>query len=104
MVFLLCGRLPCRSAVVVSLRPLSICHGSWWLVSALFPSLSLFFTVPIFSWLPLLLRQGLWVCYVALPMVVRTLAVGPGVSYASSLSFALFQALGLLLPGATLLR
>ena len=27
-------------------------------------------------------------CYLALPMVVRTLAVGPGVSYASWLSFA----------------
>ena len=26
--FLLCGRLPFRSAVVVSLRPLSVCHGS----------------------------------------------------------------------------
>ena len=64
-------------------------------MSALFPSLSLFFTVPIFSWLPLLLRQGPWVCYVALPMVVRTLAVGPGVYYASCLSFALHQALGL---------
>ena len=75
MVFLLSGGLPCRGAVVVSLRPLSICHG--------FPGLSLFFTLPIFSWLPLLLRQGPWVCYVALPMVVRTLAVGPGVSYAS---------------------
>ena len=37
-------------------------------MSVLFPSLSLFFTVPIFSWLPLLLRQGPWVCYVALPM------------------------------------
>ena len=27
-VFLLCGRLPFRSAVVVSLRPLSVCYGS----------------------------------------------------------------------------
>ena len=26
--FLLCGSLPYRSAVVVSLRPLSVCHGS----------------------------------------------------------------------------
>ena len=40
-------------------------------------------SVPIFSWLPLRLRQRPGVCYVALPMVVRTLAVGPGVSYAS---------------------
>ena len=48
-------------------------------MTALFPSLSLFLTVPIFSWLPLLLRQGPWVCYLALPMVVRTLAVGLGV-------------------------
>ena len=41
-------------------------------------------------------------CYLALPMVVRTLAVGPGVSYASWLSFALHQALGLLVPVAIL--
>ena len=41
-------------------------------------------------------------CYLALPMVVRTLAVGPGVSFASWLSFALHQALGLLVPVATL--
>ena len=34
------GSLPFRSGVVVSLRPLSVCHGSWWLVTALFPSLS----------------------------------------------------------------
>ena len=101
--FLLCGSLPFSSAVVVSLRPLSVCHGSWWLVTALFPSMSLFLPVPIFSWLHLLLRQGPWVCYLALPMVVRTLAVGPGVSYASWLSFALHQALGLLVPVATLL-
>ena len=45
---------------------------------ALFSSLSLFFPVPIF-WLPLRLRQEPGVCYVALPMVVRTLPVGPGV-------------------------
>ena len=68
----------------------------------LFPSLSLFLPVPIFSWLHLLLRQGPWVCYLALPMVVGTLAVGPGVSYASWLSFVLHQALGLLVPVATL--
>ena len=37
-------------------------------------------------------------CYFALPMVVRTLAVGHGVSYASWLSFALHQALGVLVP------
>ena len=43
-------------------------------------------------------------CYLALPMVVRTLAVAPGVSYASWLSFALHQALGLLVPVATLLH
>ena len=39
-------------------------------MTALFPSLSLFFPVPIFSWLHLLLRQGPWVCYLALLMVV----------------------------------
>ena len=43
-------------------------------------------------------------CYLALPMVVCTLAVGPGVSYASWLSFSLHQALGLLVPVATLLH
>ena len=39
------GSLPFRSGVVVSLRPLSVCHGSMWLVPAFFPSLSLSFTV-----------------------------------------------------------
>ena len=43
------GSLPFRSGVVVSLRPLSVCHGSLWLVTALFPSLSLYLPVPIFS-------------------------------------------------------
>ena len=43
-------------------------------------------------------------CYLALPMVVRTLTVGPGVSYASCLSFALHQTLGLLVPVTTLLH
>ena len=100
----MCGSLPFRSGVVVSLRHLSVCHSSLWLVTALFPSLSLYFPVPIFSWLHLLLHQGPWVCYLALPMVVRTLTVGPGVSYASYLSFTLHQALGLLVPVAPLLH
>ena len=39
------GCLPFQSGVVVSLRPLSVCHGSLWLVPALFPSLSLSFPV-----------------------------------------------------------
>ena len=39
------GSLPFWSGVVVSLRPLSICHGPMWLVPALFPSLSLSFPV-----------------------------------------------------------
>ena len=39
------GSLPFRSGVVVSLRPLSVGHGSMWLVPALFPSLSLSFPV-----------------------------------------------------------
>ena len=30
------GRLPFMSGVVVSLRPLSVCHGSLWLVTALY--------------------------------------------------------------------
>ena len=45
-VFLFCDSLPFRSAVVVSLRPLLVCHGSGWLVPAFFPSLSLFLPVP----------------------------------------------------------
>ena len=55
------GSLPFRSGVVVSLRPLSVCQGSWSLVPALFPGLSLSLPVPIFSWLLLLIRQVLWV-------------------------------------------
>ena len=94
------GSLPFRSAVVVSLRPLSVCHGSLWLVTALFPSLSLSLPIPIFSWLLLLLRQVPWVCYLTFPMVVRTLAV----SYASCLPFALLRALGILVPVASLLH
>ena len=39
------GSLSFRSGVVVFLRPLSVCHGSMWLVPALFPSLSLSFPV-----------------------------------------------------------
>ena len=39
------GSLLFRSGVVVSLRPLSVCHGSLWLVPAFFPSLSLSFPV-----------------------------------------------------------
>ena len=73
------GSLPFRSGVVVSLRPLSVCHGSLWLVTAPFTCLSLSLLVPIFSWLLLLLRQVPWVCCLTFPMVVRTLAVGPGV-------------------------
>ena len=34
------GSLPFRSGVVVSLHPTSVCHGSMWLVPALFHSLS----------------------------------------------------------------
>ena len=103
-VFLLGGNLPFRRGVVVSLHPLSVCHGSLWLVTALFPSLSLTLPVPIFSWLLLLLRQVPWVCCLTFPMVVRTLAVGPGVSYASCLPFALLRALGMLVPVVSLLH
>ena len=39
------GSLPFRSGVIVSLRPLSVCHGSMWLVPTFFPSLSLSFPV-----------------------------------------------------------
>ena len=97
------GSLPFRSGVVVSLRPLSVCHGSMWLVPALFPSLSLSLPVPI-SWLLLLLRQVLGVCCLTFPMVMRTLTVGPGFSYAYCLPFALLQALGILVPVASLLH
>ena len=97
------GSLPFRGGVIVSLRPLSVCHGSLWLVTALFPFLSLYLPVPIFSWLLLLLRQVPWVCSLAFPMVVHTLAVGPGVSYASCLPFALHRALGILVPVPSLL-
>ena len=72
------GSLPFRSGVVVSLRPLSVCHGSLWLVTALFTCLSLSLPVPFFSWLLLLLRQVPWVCGLTFPVVVRTLAVGTG--------------------------
>ena len=98
------GSLPFRSGVVVSLCPLSVCHGSLWLVPALFPSLSLSLPVPIFSWLLLLLRQVLGLCCLTFPMVVRTLAVGPEFSYASCLPFALLRALGILFPVASLLH
>ena len=47
-------------------------------MTALFPSLSLYLPVPIFSWLHLLLRQGPWVCYLALPMVCAHLMLGLG--------------------------
>ena len=96
------GSLPFSSGAVVSLRPLSAGLGSLWLVTAPFPSLSLYLPVPIFSWLLLLLRRVPWVCCLALPMVVRTLTVGPGVSYASCLPFTLHRALGLLVPVASL--
>ena len=98
------GSLPFRSGVVVSLRPLLACLGSLWLVTAPFPSLSLYLPVPIFSWLHLLLRRVPWVCGLALPMVVSTLTVGPGVYFASCLPFALHRALGLLVPVASLLH
>ena len=93
------GSLPFWSGVVVSLHR----RGSLWLVTALFPGLSLSLPVPIFSWLLLLLRQVPWVCCLTFPMIVRTLAVGPGVSYASCLPFAL-RALGILVPVASLLH
>ena len=44
--FLLGGSLPFRSGVVVSLPPLSVCHAYYWLMTALFPSLSLCLPVP----------------------------------------------------------
>ena len=47
-------------------------------MTALFPSLSLFLPVPIFSWLPLLLRQGPWVCYLGFAYVCAHLLLGRG--------------------------
>ena len=71
------GSLPFRSGVVVSLRPLSACLGSLWLVTAPFPSLSLYLQYPsspgficcftgclgcatlLYLWLCALLRLGM---------------------------------------------
>ena len=72
----MCGSLPFRCGVV-SLRPLSVCHGSSWLVTALFPSLSLYLPVPIF-WFHLLLSQGPWVCYLAYLWLYAHLLLGLG--------------------------
>ena len=47
---------------------------------------------------------ALGVCCLTFPMVVRTLAVGPGFSYASCLPFALLWALGILVHLASLLH
>ena len=77
-VFLLGGSLPFRSGVVVSLRPLSVCQGSWSLVPALFPGLSLPLPVPIFSWLLLLIRQVLWVCCLTSLWLCAHLQLGRG--------------------------
>ena len=44
--FLLGGSLPFRCGVVVSIRPLLVCHAYYWLLTALFPSLSLCLPVP----------------------------------------------------------
>ena len=71
------GSLPFRSGVVVSLRPFSVCHGSMWLVPALFPSLSLSFPV------------------------CAHLQLGRGFSLASCLPFALLRAFGILVPVAS---
>ena len=60
------GSLPFRSGVVVSLRPLSVCHGSLWLVTAPFPSLSLYLPVPFICCFAGCLRCAallyLWLC------------------------------------------
>ena len=71
------GSLPFRSGVVVSLCPLSVCHGSMWLGPALFHSLSLSFPV------------------------CAHLQLGRGFSFASCLPFALLRALGILVPVAS---
>ena len=86
------GSLPFRSGVVVSLRPLSVCQGSWWLVPALFPGLSLSLPVYIFSWLLLLLRvycltfpmvgPGFFLCF------LPTLRPPSGSGYTGSFGFS----------------
>ena len=71
------GSLPFKSGVVVSLRPLSVCHGSLWLVTALFTRLSLSLPVPIF-WLLLLLRQVPCVCCLTSLWLCAHLRLGRG--------------------------
>ena len=88
MVFLLGGSLPFRSGVVVSLRPLSVCQGSLWLVTALFPILSLYLPVPISSWLLLLLRQVPWVCCLAFLCFLPALRPPSGFGYTGSSAFS----------------
>ena len=94
-VFLLGGSLPFRSGVVVSLRPLSVCQGSW--------------LVTVLTSTHLLLASstdspGALCVLPSFTMVVRTLAVGPGFSYASCLTFTLLWALGILVHLASLLH
>ena len=103
-VFLLDGSLPFRSGVIVSLRPLSVCHGSLWLVTALFTCLSLSFQYTsshgfcccFARCLGCAALLSLWLC--------AHLRLGQGFSYASFLPFALLWALGILVPVASLLH
>ena len=99
--FLLGGSLPFGSGVVVSLRPLLVCHAYYWLLTALFPSLSLCLPVPSS---PGFLCRVPWVCYLALTMVLRTLTIGPGFLMLPACHSPSIRALGLLVPVATLLH
>ena len=97
------GSLPFRSGVVVSLRPLCLSgllvagtSAFPWLVTVL-TSTHLLLASPADS-------PGALGVLPYFPMVVRTLAVGPGFSYASCLPFALLRALGILVQLASLLQ
>ena len=73
------GSLPFRSGVVVSLRPLSDCHGSMW-------------PVPAFS----------LACH--FPSQYAHTSSSLAISFASCLPFTLLRALGMLVPVASLLH
>ena len=102
--FLLGGSLPFRSGVVVSLRPLSVCHGSLWLVTALFTYLSLSLPVPIFPGFCCCFARCLGCAALLSLWLCAHLRLGQGFSYASCLPFALLWALGILVPVASLLH
>ena len=97
------GSLPFRSGVVVSLRPLCL-SGLLVAGTSAFPWL-----VTVLTSTHLLLASsadspGALGVLPSFTMVVHTLAVGPGFSYASCLTFVLLRALGILVHLASLLH